>query len=151
MRAHHLALLPLASCAFAGFFGNGPVYNVPPDQSQIEEAVEAAVNIRDVPNNLDYRCGPKIGKCPIDTCCSSAGMYQELCRFVGSLMVGIQDSVARLSRTVVLQTARSTTAAVTPTSRRTDLPPKTSCDLTLARSHMAQRRFAPALSPEPSR
>ncbi|KAJ5295739.1 hypothetical protein N7508_010560 [Penicillium antarcticum] len=73
MRTYSLALLPLAGCVFAGLFGDGPVYTVPPDQSQIEEAVEAAVNIRDVPNNVDYRCGPKIGKCPIDTCCSAAG------------------------------------------------------------------------------
>lgn len=28
---------------------------------------------RDVPQNLDYKCGPKWGKCPGGTCCSSAG------------------------------------------------------------------------------
>lgn len=28
---------------------------------------------RDVPPNLDYKCGPKWGKCPGGTCCSSAG------------------------------------------------------------------------------
>jgi chitin deacetylase len=85
MRARILALLPLAGSAFASFYGNAPVYTVPLDQSQAQEAVEAAVNIRDAPNNVDYRCGPKIGKCPIDTCCSSAGMCQELCRLNGSL------------------------------------------------------------------
>lgn len=46
-----------------------------PESTQMER--------RDVPQTLDYRCGPKWGKCPGGTCCSSAGeSLIELARVV---------------------------------------------------------------------
>ncbi|KAJ5098019.1 Glycoside hydrolase/deacetylase beta/alpha-barrel [Penicillium argentinense] len=38
-----------------------------------EESKDVQLQFRDVSQNLDYRCGPRWGKCPGGTCCSSAG------------------------------------------------------------------------------
>ncbi|KAJ5329557.1 hypothetical protein N7452_009947 [Penicillium brevicompactum] len=73
MRLHPtfaLLLAPLANCLLAKVHGAGPVYTVSMESSNI---VQSRLDSRDVPNNADYRCGPKIGKCPVGTCCSGAG------------------------------------------------------------------------------
>ena len=74
MRIHPILVATLATCAFAKVHGTTPVHTVLVEQSQPEP--DSHLNSRDAPNNLDYRCGPKIGKCPVGTCCSAAGMCQ---------------------------------------------------------------------------
>ncbi|KOS43071.1 hypothetical protein ACN38_g6037 [Penicillium nordicum] len=71
MRIHPILVATLATCAFAKVHGTTPVHTVLVEQSQPEP--DSHLNSRDAPNNLDYRCGPKIGKCPVGTCCSAAG------------------------------------------------------------------------------
>jgi hypothetical protein len=76
MRGHSISLLliaALASSVFAKTHGAAPVYTASVEQSQ--EGIKSRLETRDAPNNVDYRCGPKIGKCPVGTCCSGAGMY----------------------------------------------------------------------------
>ncbi|KAJ5468992.1 hypothetical protein N7475_006744 [Penicillium sp. IBT 31633x] len=64
-------ILTLATCVLANIHGTAPVYTASVEQSQEIDA--SRLDTRDAPNNLDYRCGPKIGKCPVGTCCSGAG------------------------------------------------------------------------------
>ncbi|KAJ5195890.1 hypothetical protein N7449_006369 [Penicillium cf. viridicatum] len=71
MRIQPILVATLATCAFAKLHGTAPVHTVLIEQSQPE--TESHLNTRDAPNNLDYRCGPKIGKCPVGTCCSGSG------------------------------------------------------------------------------
>lgn len=66
-----LLIAPLATCLLAKIHGAGPVYTASIESSN---TVQSHLDSRDVPNNADYRCGPKIGKCPVGTCCSGAGM-----------------------------------------------------------------------------
>jgi chitin deacetylase len=76
MRLHPILVLLIASlvtCVFGKIHGAGPVYTV---SLESPEESESHLNTRDAPNNLDYRCGPKIGKCPVGTCCSGAGKCQ---------------------------------------------------------------------------
>jgi chitin deacetylase len=49
---------------------------------------------RDVTQNLDYKCGPKWGKCPMGTCCSGSG--KSLARSTDSVLtrIGYQVTVA---------------------------------------------------------
>lgn len=67
-----------------------------PDSTQMEP--------RDVPPNLDYKCGPKWGKCPGGTCCSSAGeSLIEHCKWYHTDWA--QAIAARPRLTVVPRTA----------------------------------------------
>ncbi|CAG8182195.1 unnamed protein product [Penicillium olsonii] len=72
MRLHpaFALLIALTTCVLARIQGVLPVYTIALESS---EPVQTSLNTRDVPNNVDYRCGPKIGKCPVGTCCSGAG------------------------------------------------------------------------------
>ena len=84
MRIQPILVATLATCAFAKVHGTAPVHTVLIEQSQPE--TESHLNTRDAPNNLDYRCGPKIGKCPVGTCCSGSGMCQNCVRLSSLLM-----------------------------------------------------------------
>jgi hypothetical protein len=75
MRIHPILVTTLATGVFSRLHVAGPVHTVAIEQSQPEP--ESHLDTRDAPNNLDYRCGPKIGKCPVGTCCSGAGMCQN--------------------------------------------------------------------------
>lgn len=76
MRIQPIWVATLATCVFAKLHV-GPVHTVAIEQPQPE--TESHLDTRDAPNNLDYRCGPKIGKCPVGTCCSGAGMFSKSC------------------------------------------------------------------------
>lgn len=71
----------------------------------LEAQIESIQVRRDVTQNLDYKCGPKWGKCPMGTCCSSSG--KSLARPAHSLLTraGYQVTVAHLSCTAALLTA----------------------------------------------
>jgi hypothetical protein len=74
MRLHPIFVLlipALVTCVQGEIHGAGPVYTVPVES----ETAESRLSNRDAPSNADYRCGPKIGKCPVGTCCSGAGKY----------------------------------------------------------------------------
>ncbi|KAJ5559020.1 hypothetical protein N7535_009112 [Penicillium sp. DV-2018c] len=74
MRVYSLSLLltaTLASSVFGRAHDATPVYTVSAERSQAGNG--SYLGTRDAPNNVDYRCGPKIGKCPVGTCCSAAG------------------------------------------------------------------------------
>lgn len=72
MRLHPIFAWVIATLVVyvpAKLHGAGPVYTVSLESSVVGSRLDA----RDAPNNLDYRCGPKIGQCPVGTCCSGAG------------------------------------------------------------------------------
>lgn len=78
MRVHSTLVFLIATLAAsvpAKIHSAAPVYTASLEQPQ--EGTDSQLDTRDAPNNVDYRCGPKIGKCPVGTCCSGAGMYQE--------------------------------------------------------------------------
>lgn len=71
----------------------------------LEAQIESIQLRRDVTQNLDYKCGPKWGKCPMGTCCSSSG--KSLARPTHSVLTraGYQVTVAHLSCIAALLTA----------------------------------------------
>lgn len=88
MRIPPVLVATLATCVFAGVHIASPVHTVSIEQSQ-PETESSHLDTRDAPNNLDYRCGPKIGKCPVGTCCSGAGMYQNSIELGNFLMTSL--------------------------------------------------------------
>jgi hypothetical protein len=147
MRIPPFLVATLATCVFARVHAAGPVHTVSIEQSQ--PGTESHLDTRDAPNNLDYRCGPKIGKCPVGTCCSGAGMFQNDVK-LSSLLISYlrKASVARLRRTVALQTARLTTVNVTLTNHLPGPQPRRSLVLMLGKFPMALARFVHVLSQE---
>ncbi|KAJ5227453.1 uncharacterized protein N7469_007459 [Penicillium citrinum] len=72
MRVHALLLLVV----IFGFVGLGTAFSSAVTRqasSSQEETIDFQLQSRDAPQNLDYKCGPRWGKCPSGTCCSSAG------------------------------------------------------------------------------
>lgn len=67
MRLYHLFLL------LAIFLGAC----VCSSASSPEQTSRIQLQFRDDPKNLDYKCGPRWGKCPTGTCCSSSGRLSE--------------------------------------------------------------------------
>jgi hypothetical protein len=119
----------LGICSICLFLGWGPIWrSMSVTFTVVNLAVwRAAVRLgraasRDAPNNLDYRCGPKIGKCPVGTCCSGAGMCQNsvsssslLMAFCDRFMRHVQGALplSRLARANRILTHTCTRAACT--------------------------------------
>lgn len=145
LRPAFVSLIALATSALTKLHGAAPVYTATLESS----AVQSALDTRDVPNNVDYRCGPKIGKCPVGTCCSGAGMCQK---YVGDQTTdGKQASVGLPRHTAAPRTARLTTAIVTLIDPLMAPLPKRFLGHILVKSHSAQPRSARVPSPELSR
>lgn len=63
-----LCSLAFAECVLSSVYDTTPVYTL-----LAQEELELPLKPRD----LDYRCGPKHGRCTKGTCCSSAGMSHQ--------------------------------------------------------------------------
>jgi len=117
-------LIGIAHCFFFEFVNPAPFgtaldqsESAPEEQSEpvsaIEESAAAVLEAqvediqarRDVTKNLNYKCGPKWGKCPEDTCCSGSG--KSLARPTHNVLTrtGYQVTVAHPSCTAAPLTA----------------------------------------------
>lgn len=69
------------------------------------QSEQTQLQLRDIPQNLDYHCGPKWGKCPSGTCCSSAGKLLTRMVEMSLIRTGSQVTVAQPRRTAAPRTA----------------------------------------------